>query len=163
MRRKLVAIAAMAATAFAVMPMESALAAHHIGGYARKCIGTDNKAYNGVDVAVDGVGSDQPLNYYAAGVGRVTGSTLCAVTNGIKVLRVQIDNLYLLELVGTKRVIRAQTGRKNNGTNSITAQTPGVHRGCTANYQVSVHFSVRYVDGATSSGGYLIGPVFRRC
>ncbi len=164
MKRKLVAIVAMAAGAFALLPAQSALAAHHVGGYAHECIGTNNKAYNRVYVAVDGVGSDNPRNYYAAAAARVTATSTCAVANGIKVAKVQIDKVALLELIGsTVHVVREYAGPLNNGTSSVAGQTPGWHSPCSSNLQASVRFSVRYVNGALSTGGFLTGPVFRRC
>ncbi len=163
MKRKLVAIVAMAAGAFALLPAQQALAAHHVGGYAHECIGTNNKAYNRVYVAVDGVDSDNPRDYYAAASARVTATAACAVANGIKVAKVQIDKVSLLELIGSTHVVRKSAGPLNNGTSSVAGQSPGWHSSCTANLQASVRFSVRYVNGALSTGGFLTGPVFRRC
>jgi hypothetical protein len=164
MKRKLVAIVAMAAGAFALLPAQAAFATtHRIGGYAHECIGTNNTAYNRVYVAVDGIGSDTPLNYNAAASARVTATAGCAVANGIKVARVQIDKISLLELVGTTHIIRMSYGPLNNHTSSVQGHTGGWHSPCTANLQSSVRFSVRYVNGALSTGGFLTGPVFRRC
>jgi hypothetical protein len=60
-------------------------------------------------------------------------------------------------------VVRKSAGPLNNGTSSVAGQSPGWHSSCTANLQASVRFSVRYVNGALSTGGFLTGPVFRRC
>jgi hypothetical protein len=164
LKRKLVAIAAIAAGAFALMPAQAALAAHPIGGYAKDCIGTNNSAYDKVYVAVDGVGSDNPRNWYAAGTARITATATCAVPNGINAVRVQIDRLALLEYVGGSTTItRKAVGPVHGSGGNVVAQTPGWHSPCSANLQVSVRFSVRYANGALSTGGFLTGPVFRRC
>ncbi len=163
MKRKLAAIIAMAAVAFALLPAQSALAAHHIGGYANACFIPTDKGFNGVYVAVDGIGSDNPRNYYAAAAARVTATSACAVANGVKIARVQIDRVSLLELIGTTHVVRRSAGPLNNGTASVVGQSPGWHSPCTANLQASVRFSVRFVDGSVAPGGLFTGPAFRRC
>lgn len=164
MKRKIALLVAVVCGAFVIMPMQSALAAHHIGGYAKQCIGSNNKAYDKVYVAVDGVGSDTPLNYYAAAAARVTATPGCHVGGTIGVLRVQIDKISLLQRYSSSfSVTRRAIGPLSNRNKSVAGQTPGWHAPCGAVMQASVRFSIRYTDGALATGGTLTGGGFVRC
>jgi hypothetical protein len=164
MKKKVLAIGAMVAGALALLPMESAAAAHHVGGYAKECIGSNNKAYDKVYVAVDGVGSDNPRNYVVAASARVTATAGCQVSGGIRVLRVQIDKIALVQRYSsTFSITRKSVGPLSNRNKTVAGQTAGWHAPCDANLQASVRFSVRYVDGSLATGGVLTGGSFRRC
>jgi hypothetical protein len=164
MKTKIAALVAVACGALVVMPMQSALAAHQIGGYAHKCIGSTNSHYDKVYVAVAGVGSDNPRNYYAAASGRVTATPGCHVAGRVAVARVQIDKLALLQRVSSSTTVtRAAVGPLSNGNKTVAGQTGGWHAPCGVVLQASVRFSVRYVDGALATGGLLTGGGFFRC
>jgi hypothetical protein len=164
MKTKIAGVVAVVCGALVVMPMQSALAAHSIGGHAEQCIGSSNKAYDAVDVAVGGVGSDSPRNYLAAASGRVTVTTSCHKAGRIRAIRVQIDSVTLRQRMNsTITILRAQAGPYTHRNGSVSLTTHGWHAPCGAVMQATVGFSVRYSDGSLASGGYLRGGGFVRC
>src|SRR4051794_29835964 len=87
MKKRIGALLAVAAGVLALLPATSAEAAHHIGGYDVGCFVRDSKSYDGIQAAVDGLGSDTPRNALVAGRARVSSAAACNVTNGIDVVR----------------------------------------------------------------------------
>jgi hypothetical protein len=153
---KVGAVAAAAVGILGLIPATEAAASHHFGGAYSQCL-YPTGSYNGVSVAVDGVASEVPSNYYIAAKGRVGPD--CVKAAGKKIARVQIDKLYLASITGT---IYGSILNQNNGTNSITSQSSGAHVPCGVQIRVQMRFSVRYSDGALTSG-YMNGPGFYRC
>jgi hypothetical protein len=142
-----------------LLPAGSADAAHRVGGYDVACYSPPSSGYNGQRVAVEGVGSDVPRNALIAARAHVSSSPSCNKTNGVRVVRVQIDRLALLNGAS----VLTERDALNNGTADITAQTAGVaNLACSAGLRVYVSFSARFADGTVGYGSNY-GPYFHRC
>jgi hypothetical protein len=141
-------LAGATAAALIALPIGSAAAAHNITNPVTTCVfQAGNSPYDGVQVALAGLGSDHPANAFVAARARVSTVPACNRTGAIHVLRIQIDRVSLL----TASSILTHSGAKN-GAPSVVVDTPGVRKSCTTNYRVGVRFTIRYADGSLATG-----------
>jgi hypothetical protein len=156
-RRRLIVLGSATAALLVALPMASASAAHNISAIAKTCVNqAGNSPYDGVEVALVGLGSDAPRNALVAARARVSTAAACNRTNGIHVLRITINRVSLL----TPSSVLTHSGAKGGGT-FVTLDSPGVRANCTTNYRVGVRFSVRYADQSLASG-FANGPFWRK-
>jgi hypothetical protein len=147
--RRLALIGSATAAVFALLPATGAWAAHNLSGtYVRVCVNQPStSAYDGVEVALVGLGSDNPYNALVAGRARVSNSLNCHKTGHIRALRVQITKVALMD---TGRVLAV--GGPTGSAASVTRDTNGIRKSCFLAYRVGVRFAVRYTDGALATG-----------
>jgi hypothetical protein len=158
MKKKLGAVIATAAVAFALLPATDALAAHNIGTTREGCYGPAGKSgYAAVRIATVGIGSDAPRNGVAAARGKMEISPKCS-SKGIKVTRFQIQSVNLTSAGGK---IFAKSGSLT-GSHSITVDTKGIKVPCGVVVHPVVHGNIRYANGTLVSG-IVVGNDFKRC
>ena len=154
--RSLAVLATGTAAVFALLPAAGAQAAHSIGGYAVQCVNIPQRpsGESGIQVAVDGLGSDHPRNALMAARARVSANSACGATTAATVVRIQIDKVALIRY--GKGVVTSAGPRV--GGRTITLDTPG-RAGACAQYYVGVRFSVRFAAGDLGHGN-INGPLF---
>lgn len=139
-----------------------ASAAHYQGGLYAACYYPTNAAYDGVYVSVQGLGSDGPYRNATVVADAFVGvekNNRCYRSGAVyHVLRVQIEKVAIRQ----NNISYHGVGPINIGKPYASGRSGNSQPKCGTFVQAAVRYSVRYTNGAVTTG-FLNGPGFRRC